>query len=572
MLINIPQTIEGSFHAPRTLQYLNNMYNIGGVAIPRENYKAYRSATDLSITDNDDYEGRCMFTSDDGSKLYYVFGDKLYKQTGTGSSTQVGSAMTAGSNGKPFNVAVGFGGAVITTTSSRHYYLDTTNDTLTQITDSDLQTNSKYCVYIDGRYVWPVAEKVYYSDVNDPQNIQSLSFFDAESRPDQNLNAAVIQNDLYIFGTESIERFRPTGNLNTPFVRVQNSVMAVGYVAGMVRLSDRVIFVGRKKGAGLRVYELTNGALREISNDAVNELLALFYKRFGAEWREYSLSSGYDFDDNIIADSFDSYGRTVFTFTFGVEYDRTVTSLGGGGLTVAGIFDQGGYKWSFLSDSWDESDSFENRILTYGPETDLNVSTRGDNRFSYRFHTLYRGVWYAIGGPNLNRQRSGSSSFYRLRTGIFAKGENFNNDLSNGTSVNDISGAVDESFISNSDRNIPRGMRLAVRKDYDETLQIDSLEFAYSRNGVNHLVDSAGTSADTVSLQVSKSGTSESWTGTQWNPEPAKEQVIGGKNDVGRLIFRTLGGVAQGENYLGIVFKDETDMPTVYEKVIARVS
>ena len=102
MLINIPQTIEGSFHAPRTLQYLNNMYNIGGVAIPRENYKSYRSTTDLSITDNDDFEGRCMFTSDDGSKLYYVFGDKLYKQTGDLSSSQVGSSMTAGNNGKPF--------------------------------------------------------------------------------------------------------------------------------------------------------------------------------------------------------------------------------------------------------------------------------------------------------------------------------------------------------------------------------------------------------------------------------------------------------------------------------------
>ena len=562
MLINIPQTIEGSFHAPRTLQYLNNMYNIGGIAVPRENYKTQLSANDLSITDSKK-AGQALFTNDKGTKLYAVFGGKVYKHDpALETSSQIGSVMV-GTTSHFCNVAVGFGGAVLTTSSSRNYYLDTENDTLTQITDSDLQTNCRYCVYIDGRYVWPVAEKVYFSDVNDPFNIQSLSFFDAESRPDQNLNAAVIQNSLYIFGTESIERFQPTGNTGSPFGRVTNSVLAIGYVGGLIRLSDRVIFIGRRKGEGLKIYELSNGSLTIISNDAVNELLALAQSRIGEDIQD--LSANIDFDEGVISDSFDSYGRQVVTFTFFSHYYPT-SSFDMGGVSISGIFDQGIWKWSFISDSHDYGSdrSADNTILTKLPLSidRPNDGILEDNRFTYRSHTLFKDKWFALGGTYVGWSASSG--------GIYIKGQNFDNDISNSTSSNSLTGATDEGF--STDQTIPRGMRLAVRKEYDQPLQIDNLEFAYARNGVNHVLNDVGTTSDTVSIQVSKSGTSEEWSGSQWVPDPAKTQIIGGKSDVGRLKFQVAGGIAQGENYLGVVFKDATDMPTVYEKVIANGS
>jgi hypothetical protein len=58
-----------------------------------------------------------------------------------------------------------------------------------------------------------------YSEVDNPNNIDPLNFFDAEELPDLNRVTINIANNLYIGGTESFEIYRSSGDVTAPFIR-----------------------------------------------------------------------------------------------------------------------------------------------------------------------------------------------------------------------------------------------------------------------------------------------------------------------------------------------------------------
>jgi hypothetical protein len=159
-------------------------------------------------------------------------------------------------------------------TGVANYILNPVNDTLTEIADPDLPA-CRSVVYIDGRFVWVTAdgESIFYSDVNNASSVQALSFFDAESRPDKNVEAVVLGNDLYILGETSIERFRTTGNSTAPFQRVNNSVISIGYLGGLVDLGDSVMFIGQYKGGTVEIYELSGSQILQRASGIVSEVL-----------------------------------------------------------------------------------------------------------------------------------------------------------------------------------------------------------------------------------------------------------------------------------------------------------
>lgn len=252
--VPLPKTIKASKVLPKQSEYLANLINIGGVIVSRPSLTMVTAKSAAP-------RGMWVFNSE----LYSVFGDKLYRGTAL---TEVGTiAGTA-----PVNHDIGFTECAIAATSA-NYTLSTAN-VLTTITDPDLPL-SRDVTRVDGRFVWTPADgsPLAFSDVNYAAEVRSLSFFDAEVLPDPNLGTENIRNDLFVFGAQTIERFRNIGPQDSPFVRVPNSVVEVGYVGGKIKTKDSVIFLGQDRDNGYAFFIFAEGTAAAISGPAINERL-----------------------------------------------------------------------------------------------------------------------------------------------------------------------------------------------------------------------------------------------------------------------------------------------------------
>ncbi len=85
-----------------------------------------------------------------------------------------------------------------------------------------------------------------FSDTLDFNNTTTLSFYTAESSPDALVAAVALQGSLYLFGTETIERWIETGDNDAPFRPQTSSVMNRGCLARdtIVQLDNTLFFVG----------------------------------------------------------------------------------------------------------------------------------------------------------------------------------------------------------------------------------------------------------------------------------------------------------------------------------------
>lgn len=85
-----------------------------------------------------------------------------------------------------------------------------------------------------------------FSDTLDFNNTTTLSFYTAESSPDALVAAVALQGSLYLFGTETIERWIETGDNDAPFRPQTSSVMNRGCLARdtIAQLDNTLFFVG----------------------------------------------------------------------------------------------------------------------------------------------------------------------------------------------------------------------------------------------------------------------------------------------------------------------------------------
>ena len=213
-------------------------------------------------------------------KNYFVWGDRLYIltyqiSTATLSSYNPITAFDIDGTGR-ISAAEGYNGTAFCG-GGQCYFLDTSSQ-LTELTDVDLPD----CVdvtRVDGRFVWTPSDgsPLIYSEINDAGNIDSLAFFDAETLPDVNKATVNLNNDLFALGAESIERFRNVGTSSAPFLRVNNSIISVGYVSGIIEAKDSFGFLGRDKGGGFAFFVYTSGGVQKISSDKVTEDLNTNY-------------------------------------------------------------------------------------------------------------------------------------------------------------------------------------------------------------------------------------------------------------------------------------------------------
>jgi hypothetical protein len=202
-----------------------------------------------------------------------VIGNSLYTVDSTGAVVNRGFVDGSGLVDMAFD-----GGTVSIVTSARAYVYVPSSGALNEILDPDL-LNPTSCCTVDeytlftrrgtGTFQW--------SDLSDATSYNALSFASAETSPDNLIAVRASQQEVILFGEDSIEFFRNTGDPQQIF---QRSTGAAPIEAGCVSrdaiavMDNSFFWLGRDRNSnGLLVYRAQGYAAQRVSNHAVETLL-----------------------------------------------------------------------------------------------------------------------------------------------------------------------------------------------------------------------------------------------------------------------------------------------------------
>jgi len=353
--VPLPTTISGSARTPKLQQHTLNLIYSQGALLSRP---ACERVYSVPIG-----QPRGQFVYD--GELYSLWRSTLYR--GISTLTPVG---TINGSGK-ISTAEGFNGVAIATGANNYFF----NGALSVLNDPDLPACSDVS-RVDSRFIWTPSngDPLFYSDVNQAGVIDALSFFDAETLPDKNKATANIRNDLFVFGEESIERFRNIGGQAAPFVRVNNSINSVGFVGGLIETRESFMFLGKDKDGGNQFYAHANGTAIPISNDSINEQISNDFTQEELRQCEGQRFNWHGVDCYV----FSLPGRD-YVFTGGSPSNWGYFSEGTDGVNI--IKD-----WGFRSSKFFDNDWYVEREdglykFTHGDSDSTGYFTRGIKTF-----------------------------------------------------------------------------------------------------------------------------------------------------------------------------------------------
>lgn len=142
---------------------------------------------------------------------------------------------------------------------SGFYSTDLSSTTISVITDAPA---GRFCISFNQRilYLESGSGRVYYSDLNDATTIDPLNFFTAENKPDDALTLHATEDQVWIFGVDTIEPWYDAGDADNPFQRVAGGVIHAGVLAeDTVVRADNSFFWVEKDAHGQGIVRRSQG-------------------------------------------------------------------------------------------------------------------------------------------------------------------------------------------------------------------------------------------------------------------------------------------------------------------------
>lgn len=195
-----------------------------------------------------------------GRSLFALSDDTLYRGTASlGTVTGSGHPSFAASAAE-----------VVVTRGASAYSYDGTDFVAVTFPDS---ANVTAVAFLAGLFVYLRAgtHRFYWSAVLDGRTIDALDFASAESAPDELLDVYVVQDGLWLLGSDTVEFWQVTGNPDAPFSRVEGRLYKKGIIAtGCAADVDNTLFWWGDDNMIYRGAEVP----QRVSDHAVEEKLA----------------------------------------------------------------------------------------------------------------------------------------------------------------------------------------------------------------------------------------------------------------------------------------------------------
>lgn len=198
--------------------------------------------------------------------LYEVMGESLYSISSIGVITSIG---TIEGSGRCVLDKDQVGNLIITTGVGKPYQYNGTD--LTQGTDVDLP-NANTVTYINRRVAYDGTDgDVAFSDLSDPDSVNSLNVAIAESKADDTKAVYAYKQQLLVFGDKSIQPMYNSGSGNPPYAFVLNATQEVGLDAiHSIDSNNQYLYF---LGSDLSIYQMAGLSLRAIGNSAIGQAI-----------------------------------------------------------------------------------------------------------------------------------------------------------------------------------------------------------------------------------------------------------------------------------------------------------
>ena len=262
---------------------------------------------------NDDFSVRALIPD-----VYLVAGTKLYQMTNL-----IANPVDLGTIAGTDRVIMATNGFVVTiiVPGGKGYFFDP-DVGLTEITDPVFASFQAQpggvtsVVSLNGVFVYTTSKEFFIGSLstdNKGKDFNGLSFATAETKPDDNVRAVVIDNELHILGTDTDQRFRAsaTGFLFAP---ISGATSDRGLIArhSFVEFDDSYFYLGKQENGGAAILEASRG---RISTDAIDSVIQSF--------SQTEL-------ENVFVMSYEEDGALFMCFTFPTTtfvYDVTASKL-----------------------------------------------------------------------------------------------------------------------------------------------------------------------------------------------------------------------------------------------------
>ncbi len=254
--------------------------------------------------------------------LFSVSGNELYKQTNIANATLEGVITGTGRVSMSDNGVT----VVIIVPGGDGYFYTIATSTLTKITDPifadfQLQQGGVTSVTLkDSQFVYTTNEEFFtgsLATVNNGQDFDALDFEDAEVNSDPIVRTMTIKNELYMFGTETIELYQNVAGSAFPFQRILGATIDKGIASrfGIVQFDNSFVFLGNGQFERPAIWRGQSGMAQKISTTAIDNAIQ--------NYTAAELAS-------VFAWAYMQDGSTFAGFTFPNEtfvYDATASSL-----------------------------------------------------------------------------------------------------------------------------------------------------------------------------------------------------------------------------------------------------
>ncbi len=237
---------------------------------------------------------------------YVVSGNKLYKINSLYTATLLGTVDGTGPVSMSSNVntaEVGSNAQLMIACNPNSYIYDTTTSTFSQIT-TDQFRGAKLVDFISPGYfvaMQPNGLTFQISSLNDGLTWDILDFSTVDGSPDALVSMIVDHNEIWLFGTQSVEVWYYNGDPDFPFARIQGAFNEIGCAAAysVAKLDNGLFWLGADaRGQGI-VYRSNGYNGVRISTHAI----------------EYAIAQ-YDVISDAIAYTYQQEGHSFYVLTF----------------------------------------------------------------------------------------------------------------------------------------------------------------------------------------------------------------------------------------------------------------
>lgn len=205
-------------------------------------------------------------------QVFAVGGDKLYRVTSDGMASELGTLNTSAG---PVSIADN-GLHVVIVDGPNGYVWTLDPGSFAIITDPDFP-GADQVTFQDGYFLfnYPGTGRFFFSGLDDV-TFDGLDIATAEASPDELVGIFSSNQNVHLFGSQSVEVFNNTGDADNPFQRIQGAVVEVGTSApfSIQKLSGGglVWLGGDASGQGI-VYKLQGYQAQRISNSSVEAVI-----------------------------------------------------------------------------------------------------------------------------------------------------------------------------------------------------------------------------------------------------------------------------------------------------------